>query len=76
MITGWLNAAQILIAVTLIITLLLQAKGGGLGSLFGAESTSVFRTKRGLELRLFQLTIVLAILFALISIVNVKFAGA
>jgi preprotein translocase subunit SecG len=45
-------------------------KGGGLGGIFGQPDT-VYRTKRGLERRMFQLTIVLVVLFVIFSIVSI-----
>ncbi|HUZ76779.1 MAG TPA: preprotein translocase subunit SecG [Chloroflexota bacterium] len=62
--------AQIIIAVALIAAILMQSKGTGLGSVFGGDN-SVFRTRRGAEKGLFNLTILLGIAFCLISIVNV-----
>ena len=67
----YLNAAQIILAIALILTILLQVRGGGLGGIFG-QPDSVYRTKRGVERTLFQLTIALAILFILISVVTLK----
>jgi len=58
----WLNIGQILLAVLLVTTILLQQRGSGLGASFGGEST-VFRTKRGIEKSLFVTTIVLSVLF-------------
>ena len=46
---------------------LLQARGAGLGSTFGGDS-SVYRSRRGVEKRLFQFTILLAILFVIFSL--------
>ena len=63
----FLIIAQMVLSVTLILALLLQVRGGGLGGIFGQADT-VYRTKRGLEKTLFQLTIVLAVLFAAISL--------
>ncbi len=51
--------------------ILLQVKGGGLGGIFGQADT-VFRTKRGLERRLFQFTIILVVLFIIVAIVTIK----
>ena len=65
-----LNITQIVLSVALILTILLQVRGGGLGGIFGQADT-VFRTKRGLEKRLFQLTIVLVVLFVIIALVTV-----
>ncbi len=69
-----LNLAQILISAVLILVLLLQAKGSGFGSALGAGSASVFRTRRGVERTLFQLTIVLIVVFVLISLLSVRVA--
>jgi preprotein translocase subunit SecG len=67
----YLNIAQILIAAALIIAILLQVKGGGLGGIFGQADT-VYRTKRGVEKTLFQLTIALTVVFIALSIVALK----
>jgi preprotein translocase subunit SecG len=48
----------------------MQSKGAGLGGLFGGES-SIYRTRRGLEKTLFNLTIILAVAFFLTSLLNV-----
>ncbi len=69
-----LNIAQILISVTLVAVLLLQAKGSGFGSALGGSSGSVFRTRRGVEKTLFQLTIILVAVFVLISLFSVRAA--
>lgn len=69
-----LNVAQILISVTLVVILLLQAKGSGFGSALGGSSSSVFRTRRGVEKTLFQLSIVLVVVFILISLFSVRAA--
>lgn len=68
-----LNVAQLIVAVALSIVLLLQAKGSGFGAGLGG-STSVFRTRRGVEKTLFQLTIVLVIIFVFVSILSVRAA--
>ena len=65
------SIAQIVLSIALILAILLQVRGGGLGGIFGQAST-VFRTKRGVEKTLFQLTIVLAVLFIIISIVMLR----
>ena len=67
----YLSIAQIVLAVSLILAILLQVRGGGLGGIFG-QADSVFRTRRGMEKSLFQLTIVLVVLFIIISIVTLK----
>ena len=67
----YFSAAQIVLSIALILAILFQVRGGGLGGIFGQAST-VFRTKRGVEKTLFQLTIVLAVLFIIISIVMLR----
>ena len=66
-----LSVIQIVISVALTLVILLQVKGGGLGGIFG-QADSVFRTKRGLEKRLFQLTIVLVVSFVILAIVSLR----
>ena len=61
--------AQIIIAVALTITILLQARGAGLGSVFGGTGT-VFKTRRGIDKLLFRFTIVFTVLFLLVSIIG------
>lgn len=70
----YLNIAQIIIAIVLIAAVLLQVRGGGLGGIFGSQ-TGTYRTKRGIERTLFQLTIVLSLIFVVISIFAVRVAG-
>ncbi len=67
----YFSVAQIVLSIALILAILFQVRGGGLGGIFGQAST-VFRTKRGVEKTLFQLTIVLAVLFIIISIVMLR----
>ncbi len=67
----YLNIAQIVVAVALVLACLLQVRGGGLGGIFG-QSDTVYRTKRGVEKTLFQFTVALAILFIIISIISLK----
>jgi preprotein translocase subunit SecG len=68
------NIAQILISVVLIVVLTLQAKGSGFGSALGGQTTSVFRTRRGVEKTLFNLTILLVIVFIAMSLLSVRAA--
>lgn len=65
-----LTIAQIILPILLIMAILLQAKGTGLGATFGGEG-NVFRSKRGIEKKLFQFTIVLAVLFFGSALLNV-----
>jgi preprotein translocase subunit SecG len=65
-----LSIAQIIIAILLMMTILIQQRGAGLGGIFGGNS-GVYRTKRGIEKTLFILTIIFAILFIAISLGNI-----
>lgn len=73
---SYLNLAQLLISVILVVVVLLQTRGGDIGAAFGAGGGggSSFRTRRGLEKTLFQLTILLAIIFVAMSAVSVRYA--
>ena len=66
----WLKIVQIIIACLLIISILLQNRGSGLGSAFGGNS-SVYLTKRGIEKKLFYATIGLAVLFFASSLLGI-----
>lgn len=65
---SYLVFSQIFVSVLLIATVLLQVRGLGSGLFGNAEST--FRTRRGIEKTLFQLTIVLGVAFVIVSIVG------
>ena len=67
----YLSVIQIVLSVALILAILLQVQGGGLGGIFGQADT-VFRTRRGIEKTLFQLTIVLVVLFIIVSIISLR----
>jgi len=65
----YFNIIQIVMALALILVIMLQVRGGGLGGIFGQADT-VFRTRRGIEKTLFQITIVLIVLFVAISLIS------
>ena len=67
----YLIVAQIVLSVALILAVLLQVRGGGLGGIFGQADT-VFRTKRDVAKTLVQLTIVLVVLFVAISLLMLR----
>lgn len=69
--TAYIQIGQLIVSVVLVLSILLQVRGGGLGGIFGSQET-VFRTKRGVEKTLFQFTIALAVLFIIISIFSVR----
>ena len=66
--TTYLNIIQIIVSAVLVVVILLQVRGSGFGEL---GTQSVFRTRRGVEKTLFQATIVLAIVFILVSMWSV-----
>ena len=67
----YLIVAQMVLSVALTLALLFQVRGGGLGGIFG-QADAVYRTKRGVEKTLFQLTIVLVTLFIIMSLLMLK----
>ena len=54
---------QIIVAVAMVILILLQERSSGISSLFGGEGVGFYQTRRGLEKIVFGATIVLAIIF-------------
>jgi preprotein translocase subunit SecG len=68
----WFKITQLVVALLLIVAILLQNRGTGLGGVFGG-SGSVYLTKRGLEKKLFIATIVLAVLFLGTSLAGLVF---
>jgi preprotein translocase subunit SecG len=70
----YLYIAQIILALVLLGLFLLQVRGGGLGGMFG-QQTGTFRTKRGIEKTLFRFTIVLMVIFVIVSIFSVLATG-
>ncbi len=69
-----LAVGQIIVAIGLVASILLQARGAGLSSAFGGDS-AVYRSRRGIEKRLFQFTIALAVLFVLFSLAAFRLAA-
>lgn len=71
--TQILNYSQIALALLLTATILLQQRGSGLGSSFGGSNME-YSTKRGAEKFLFRSSIVLVVLFVVISVARVYFS--
>jgi preprotein translocase subunit SecG len=65
----YFQIVQIVVSIALIIAILLQARGAGLGSVFGGTGT-VFKTRRGVDRLLFRMTIAFTVIFAVVSIVG------
>lgn len=68
-----LYVAQIIVALMVIIIILAQVRGGGLGGIFGGSGESAFKSRRGVERTLFRFTIVLVVVFILLAILSVRF---
>jgi preprotein translocase subunit SecG len=64
----FLAAGQIIVSFALMAAILLQSRGTGLSGTFGGDS-AVYRSRRGIERRLFQFTVLLTALFVLFSLV-------
>ena len=68
----YINIAIILVSIVLTTVILLQAKGSGVGTALGGGTSGSFRTRRGVEKTLFQLTIVIAVVFLVVSAWGVR----
>lgn len=67
---SFLDIAQILVSILLVLVILVQVREGGSG-MFGSAQNTV-RTRRGLEKTMFQFTIVLSVVFLAVSIVSAR----
>lgn len=70
----YLSIVQIIIATSLIALVIIQARGGGLGGIFGSDS-AVYKTRRGVERTLFNATVGMSIAFFLLAIITLFFSG-
>ncbi len=68
----YLSLIQIVVAILLIVFILLQQRGTALGSAFGQEG-GFYATRRGIQQKIFWATIVCAVLFIALAIVNLLF---
>jgi len=67
-----IDVVQIVSAIALILVIILQNRGSGLSSAFGGDG-NVYRARRSVEKVLFQLTIILAVIFFVTAFVNILF---
>ena len=65
---SYIDIAMIITAIALIVSVILQSKGAGLGGLTGGDTGGVFTARRGIEKVLFRVTIVLSIIFFVLAI--------
>ncbi len=68
----YFNVVQIILSVVLIVLVILQSKGGSLNRMFGGEG-GVYKTRRGFEKTLFNVTIGLIVAFFIFSLLSVMF---
>lgn len=71
----FLDIALIITSVALIISVILQSKGAGLGGLTGGDTGGVYTARRGIERTLFWVTIVLSVIFFALAITTVLIPG-
>ena len=64
----YIDISLIIVSLALIVSVILQSKGAGLGGLTGADTGGVFTARRGIEKTLFNVTIVLSIVFFVLAI--------
>jgi len=67
----FLDIALIITSVALIISVILQSKGAGLGGLTGADTGGVYSARRGIERTLFWVTIILSVIFFGLAITTI-----
>ncbi|MGE5250606.1 MAG: preprotein translocase subunit SecG [Bacteroidota bacterium] len=72
---NFLDIALIIISVSLILSVILQSKGGGLGMLTGADTGGVFTARRGIERVLFWITVALSVVFFALVLVVILVVG-
>lgn len=65
-----INLAMIIVSLVLILVVLLQTKGSSFSGAFGGDTSSIYRTRRGIEKTLFQFTIGIAAFFVVLAIVS------
>lgn len=68
------DISLVIVSVALILSVILQSKGAGLGGLTGADTGGIFTARRGVEKTLFYVTIVLSVVFFILAILSVKLA--
>ena len=68
----YLNVVQIILSAAVIALVILQSKGGGLSRMLGGEG-GVYKTRRGFEKTLFNVTVLLIVVFFVFSLLSVIF---
>ena len=68
------DISLVIVSVALILSVILQSKGAGLGGLTGADTGGIFTARRGVEKTLFYVTIILSVVFFILAVLSVKLA--
>ena len=68
--TNIISIAQIIISLIVVVLILLQERSSGMSGIFGGGESEFYQTRRGLERLIFAATIVLVLIFAGLSILN------
>jgi preprotein translocase subunit SecG len=68
----YLNVVQIILSAAVVTLVILQSKGGGLSRMLGGEG-GVYKTRRGFEKTLFNVTVLLIVVFFVFSLLSVVF---
>jgi preprotein translocase subunit SecG len=68
---NFLDGSLIITAIALVVSIVLQSKGAGLGGLTGSDAGGVFTARRGIEKTLFWVTIIFSVLFFILAITSV-----
>jgi len=71
----FIDIALIITSVALIVSVVLQNKGIGMGGLTGSDSGGVFTARRGIEKTLFWITIILSVVFFILTVTAVLLEG-
>ncbi len=72
---NFLDISLIITSIALVLSVILQSKGAGLGGLSGSDTGGVFTARRGIERVLFWVTIGLSVLFFALALITVVVAG-
>jgi preprotein translocase subunit SecG len=71
----YLYLAQIVVSIAIIALVVIQAKDAGLSQMFGGSDMGISHTRRGVERTMFNATVVLVVIFVLLSFATVLVAG-
>ena len=69
--TQYFDIALIITSIALVVSVILQSKGVGLGGLTGQDAGGIYTARRGIEKILFWVTIVLSVVFFILTLITV-----